>query len=399
MPGGKPFSIILFAIFVDIVGFGIIVPILPFLTMSYGGGAITGSALMAIYALMTFLGGPLWGRLSDKIGRRPTLIATFFGSVVAYTLLAFADSLEMLFLARGFAGLMAGNVGIAMAATADLTTPQERGKALGLVGAAFGFGFAMGPAIGGLLSGDAHTPSIMLPALVAAGASFIALSLTYLWFPETKPKEDALPDRVKIPARKAYKMIILPYANLFVLMIVVVSSMAQSSSFSISPWWAQAVLGWSQVEVGFLLMAAGIIIAVIQSSAVGPMFRKFGEAKTLAIGNIIQMIGCIMLMLTPGSYQAFIALPLVYAGLTFTFPALNALISKRTPSNLQGTALGLSQGLSSLGRVIGPLMAGGLFEYYTPVTPFMMIGAFGVIIIGWAMWDITQRPHMREEHL
>lgn len=399
MPGGKPFSIILFAIFVDIVGFGIIIPLLPFLTIAYGGDAIVGAWLMGIYSLMTFLGGPLWGRLSDKIGRRPTLIATFFGSTCAYILLAFSDSLEMLFFARAFAGLMAGNVGIAMAATADLTTPQERGKALGLVGAAFGFGFSIGPAIGALLSGEAGAPSILMPGLISAGASLCAMMLTFLWFPETKAKEDKTLVKEKIPAKAAYKAIILPYANLFVLMIVLVASMAQSSSFFISPWWAQSVLGWHQYEVGFLLMAAGIIIAVIQSTMVAPMFRRFGEARTLAIGNVIQMIGCIMLMLPAGTYQAYIALPLIYAGLTFTFPALNALISKRTPSNLQGTALGFSQGISSLGRLIGPLTASSLFEYYTPVTPFMMIGAFGIIIIGWAIWDTNQRPHMREEHL
>ena len=399
MPGGKPFAIILFAIFVDIVGFGIIIPLLPFLTIAYGGDAIVGAWLMGIYSLMTFLGGPLWGRLSDKIGRRPTLIATFFGSFSAYILLAFSDSLEMLFIARAFAGLMAGNVGIAMAATADLTTPQERGKALGLIGAAFGLGFAVGPGIGALLSGEAGTPSILMPGLVSAAASFAAMLLTFLWFPETMKKDDPAEKKIKIPARMAYKQIILPYANLFVFMIVMVASMAQSSSFFISPWWAQAVLNWTQYEVGFLLMSAGIIVAVVQATTVGPMFRIFGEAKTLAIGNVIQIIGCIILMFEAGPYQAFIALPLIYAGLTFTFPALNALISKRTPSNVQGTALGLSQGLSSLGRVLGPLAVSGLFERYTPVTPFMLVGIFGVIIILWAMWDISQHPHRREEHL
>ena len=399
MPGGKPFAIILFAIFVDIFGFGIIMPILPFLTKAYGAGAIVGTGLMAIYAFMTFIGGPLWGRLSDKIGRRPTLIATFFGSCLAYILLASADSLLMLYIARGFAGLMAGNVGIAMAAATDLTTSKDRGKALGLIGAAFAFGFAFGPGIGGTLSGDPQSPSIMLPALISAGASFAAMLLTYLWFPETKAKDDGDEVKIKIPARVAYKTIIAPKGNLYLLTIVVISSMIQSSSYTISPWWAMAVLEWSQFEVGLLLTAAGIIVGILQSKTVEPMFRHFGEARTLALGNVLQIAGCILLLLEPGLYQAFVALPMIFAGLTFTFPALNSLISKRTPNNIQGTALGLSHGLSSLGRMMVPATAGVLFTYVSPIAPFMMIGVFGLIIIGWAMWDISQRPHNREEHL
>lgn len=399
MPGGKPFSIILFAIFVDIFGFGIIMPILPFLAKFYGGGAIVGTGLMAIYALMTFIGGPIWGRLSDKIGRRPTLIATFFGSFLAYILLTSADSLLMLYIARGFAGLMAGNVGIAMAAASDLTTAKDRGKALGLIGAAFAFGFALGPGIGGVLSGDPHAPNIMMPAYLAACGSFTAMFMCYLWFPETKTKDDSGETQVRVPARQAYKTILAPKGNFYLLAVVVIASMAQSSSYTISPWWAMEVLGWSQFEVGLLLMAAGVIVGIIQTKTVEPMFRHFGEAKTLALGNLLQIVGCLLLLMEPGLYQAIIALPMIYAGLTFTFPALNSLISQRTPSNIQGTALGLSQGLSSLGRMVVPVTAGVLFTYVSPTAPFIMIALSGVVVIGWSVWDINQRPHMREEHL
>ncbi len=399
MPGGKPFAIILLAIFVDIFGFGIIMPILPFLAKSYGGGAIVGTGLMAIYAFMTFLGGPIWGRLSDRIGRRPTLIATFFGSFLAYLLLASADSLAMLYVARGFAGLMAGNVGIAMAAASDLTTGKDRGKALGYIGAAFAFGFALGPGIGGVLSGDPEAPNIMMPAYLAACGSLAAIILSYLWFPETLAKDTADKKVPKVPAKEAYKTIIAPKGNIHLLSIVVVASMIQSSSYTISPWWAMDVLGWSQFEVGLILMAAGIIVGFVQFKTVEPMFRHFGEARTLALGNMLQILGCILLMLEPGYYQAFIALPMIFAGLTFTFPALNSLISKRTPSSVQGTALGLSHGLSSLGRMMVPATAGVLFTYVSPIAPFIMIGATGVLIIGWTIWDINQHPHRQEEHL
>lgn len=393
MPGGKPLIIILFAVFVDVVGFGIIVPILPFLTIMYGGDAVVGAMLMGIYSLMTFIGGPIWGRLSDKIGRRPTLIATFTGSIVAYLIFAYSNSLAMLFLARGVAGLMAGNVGIVMAATADLTSAQDRGRALGLIGAAFGLGFAIGPGIGALLSGEPGSPSVLMPGLVAACASLTALILTVLWFPETRTRETEDEKTEKIPARVAYKSIILPVGNLFLMLIVIVASIAQSSAFFISPWWAQATLGWTQYEVGYMLMTVGMVVAAVQSLAVGPLFRRFGEAKSLAFGNISQMAGCGLLMLEPGAYQAFVALPLIFGGLTLTFPAMNSLISQRTPHHLQGTALGLSTGVSSLGRLIGPLIIGSLFELYSPIIPFVVVGAIGIIIITWAVWDMRRFPH------
>lgn len=157
--------VIIFAVFIDLLGFGIIIPILPFLTLKYGGDAFIGAALMSIYSLATFAAGPIWGRLSDRIGRRPALAATFFGSTIAYIMLAMSDSLVMLFVARAMSGMMAGNVGIAMAAMADLTDEKNRGRAMGLIGASFGLGFAFGPSLVACWAAWAVRQMSLCPAL------------------------------------------------------------------------------------------------------------------------------------------------------------------------------------------------------------------------------------------
>lgn len=377
--------VIIFAVFIDLLGFGIIIPILPFLTLKYGGDAFMGAALMSIYSLATFAAGPIWGRLSDRIGRRPALAATFLGSTIAYIALAMSDSLLMLFVARAMSGMMAGNVGIAMAAMADLTDEKNRGRAMGLIGASFGLGFAFGPFIGGLLGGVGGEANVFVPGLAAAGFSFTAMLLTARFMPETsKAKTEENPETPSEPLPHWTRVLRAPGALALYAMFFV-TAIGQSICFALTPFWANATLGWNQTQVGFLLAGVGLCVAAIQSLGVGPLFRLFGEVRSLILGALIHLAGIVILFLGPAHMvTAVIAFPMIMSGLTISFPALNSLISQRSDKRIQGTALGLSSGVSALGRVFGPLSGGFFFEGFSAYTPYLAVAVTGSIVLVWA---------------
>ncbi|MCJ9428388.1 MFS transporter [Kordiimonas marina] len=386
--------VILLTIFIDLLGFGLIIPILPFLTLKYGGDAFDGTVLMSVYSFAAFAAGPVWGRLSDRFGRRPALIAALLGSMLSYIALALADSLATLFVARALSGLMAGNIGIVMAIAADLSDEQNRGKTMGRIGAMFGLGFAFGPFVGGLLGGVGDEVNILLPGLAAAALSFLATSLAYYFVPETNPKPTG--DTADEPEAEAphWSSVLKAPGRITLFSIFVVTAITQSTGFSITPFWTQAVLGWSESDVGFLYAGVGALIVVIQWLLIGPLFQRIGEARALACGAAVHVAGCLILLLAPGTVlTALIAFPMILTGLSLSFPALNSLLSKKTDRRLQGTALGLSNGLSALGRVIGPICAGLLFAAATPERPFVMVCAGGICVLVWSVLEARKsRP-------
>ncbi len=393
--------VILFAVFIDLVGFGIIVPILPFLTLKFGGDAMLGVSLVSIYSLMAFASGPIWGRVSDKFGRRPALAGTFLGATLSYIALAHADSLLLLFVARALSGAMAGNVGIVMATMADITTPANRGKAMGYIGAAFGLGFAFGPGIGGLLAEATGETSIYLPGLTAAGLSFIAMLLTAKFVPETNPdKLEAKANGTKeVKELPRWSEILKSSAGVSIFLIFVIAAVGQSTSFSMIPFWAEDMLNWSSREVGFLMMVSGLCVALIQAFAIGPLFSKLGELKSLALGASVNIAGCLIVTIMPASIlSAAIGFPMIMTGMTLAFPALNSLLSQRTDKRLQGSALGFSNGLSAAGRIFGPLFAGTLFLTVSPDMPFLLVATTSLIIFVWCVYENrkTEAPHAEQ---
>lgn len=376
--------VILFAVFIDLVGFGLIIPILPFITLDYGGGAFAGTGLMSIYALMAFLSGPFWGWLSDRIGRRPALTLTFLGGTISYFMLAHADSLAMLFLARGLSGAMAGNVGIVMAAMADLTDNENRGRAMGLIGGAFGLGFAVGPGLGGILAGVEGPSKIYYPGLLAATLAFSAMLLTWFQMRETYTDRGDGDKAAKEPV----SAIFTGPARLMLFGMFAVTAIGQSISYSILPFWANAALGWDVVQVGLLMMTVGVLVFFIQTFLVGPLFRTVGEVAVVRYGALFHILGCVILVtVTPTPLVAYIAVPLVMTGLTVGFPALNSVLSQRAGRHQQGTALGFSNGLSALGRVVGPLYGGYVFLETQPEEPYLAVAAVGIITFLWTFVD------------
>lgn len=395
--------VILLAIFIDLVGFGMIVPILPFLV----GDPLAGTAVISVYAFAAFAIGPVWGRLSDRLGRKPVLAATFFGAAGAYLLLAFSDTLWMIFLARAISGAMSGNVGIVMAAMADMSDENNRGKAMGRIGAAFGLGFACGPGIGGYLSGLSGESMIFLPGIAACGLSLLAMVLTAIYVPETNPaKHSAEPLGEPAPASESgrapshWRSIVLAPTRIGLFVMFIVTAMGQSISFSIAPFWAEAVLGWNARDVGFLMMSVGVFVFVLQLWAVGPLFRTLGESRSLQLCSVFHVLGCLVIIFGPAALvTAAIGFPLVMGALTISYPALNSLLSKRSDRTIQGAALGLSNGFSSLGRIAGPVAAGALFSAAAPGLPFIAVAVTGVATYLWSWRESRVRPFGRPSQL
>jgi len=406
--------VILLAIFIDLVGFGMIVPILPFLTNAYGGDTLTGTTLISVYAFAAFVFGPMWGKVSDNIGRKPALAITFFGAALAYLLLAFSTTLWMVFLARAMSGAMTGNVGIVMAAMADMSDDASRGKALAKIGAAFGLGFAFGPGIGGYLSTVGGETSVFLPGIVACGLSLLAMILTAIYVPETNPSsispasddsladaETSAPTTKETPAVKKlsdshWRSIILGPNRLSLFIMFIVTAVGQSVSFSIAPFWAESVLGWTAREVGYLLMGSGVFIFVVQIWAVDPLFRLIGEIRSLQLSSVFHIIGCLIIIFGPATpLTAAIGFPLVLGALTISYPALNSLLSRSTDRHIQGAALGLSNGFSAIGRIAGPIAAALFFSKAIPGAPFVFVAVIGVTIFGWSWYENNQRPFRR----
>ena len=397
--------VILLAIFIDLVGFGMIVPILPFLTNSYGGDTLTGTSLISVYAFAAFVFGPMWGRVSDRIGRKPALTITFFGAALAYLLLAFSSSLWMVFVARALSGAMTGNVGIVMAAMADMSSEANRGKAMAKIGAAFGLGFAFGPGIGGYLSTVGGETSVFLPGMVACGLSLLAMVLTAIYVPETNPGSHAhAPDDALAatetpaqadnrPPHSHWRSIVLAPNRVSLFVMFIVTATGQSVSFSIAPFWADSVLGWTAQEVGFLLMGVGVFVFIVQIWAVEPLFRIIGEIRSLQLSSVFHIAGCLIIIFGPANMiTAVIGFPLVLGALTISYPALNSLLSRRTDRRIQGAALGLSNGFSSIGRIAGPIAAALFFSKAMPGAPFIFVAVVGATIFGWSWHENRQRP-------
>lgn len=403
--------LILFAVFIDLVGFGLIFPLLPFITAEFGGSTLAGAGLISIYSLMAFVSGPLWGRLSDRIGRRPALMMTFMGGASAYLVFALADNMTMLFVSRALAGAMAGNVGIVMAAMADLTDEKTRGKAMGLIGAAFALGFAFGPGIGALLANITGETSTLVPGLVAVTLSVSAAILTGLFMPETNPDkteadlEEPIVRSVKSGAivkstpasvqafgkTPLWRQVIYDRRSFLLILMIGVMAIGQSVHFTMMPYWFKAVHNWDVEDVGLLMMSIGFLVAIIQSRLLGPMFDRFGEIGTMLGGCALFTASSALLWFGEGrELFSALAFTMLVSGLTVSFPAMNSILSVRTNRSIQGSALGLSNGVAALGRVVGPLTGGAVFSALNPTRPFLAVTTVGMIAILWCLWEKRQ---------
>jgi MFS family permease len=338
-------------------GFGIFVPIFPFLGLAFGASPMTIIYAMGAYSLGQMIAAPAWGRLSDRFGRKPVLVVGLLGASLSYIAVAFSTSIAEMGAARFVGGLMAGNIGAAFAAAADLSDERTRARNMGLIGAAFGFGFIIGPALGGFTIGaDPTLADFRRVCFYAAGFSTLAAIAAYFVLAETRVRAPSPPPRARLRTLIARPVL----AQLAIVMTLLIAAQAVvETTFGL---WAQGVIGWTPQEVGYLFAVFGLAAALLQGGAAGALARRFGERNVLAGGLCLFLAGFAVLATAADTQSALVGMGLLAVSSGVTGPALQSLFAIAAAAEERGAVMGLSQSASAFGRVLGPLAAGPLFE-------------------------------------
>ncbi len=353
-------------VFIDLVGFGIIIPLLPFFGEHFNASPAMIGFLMASYSLTQFIAAPFWGRASDRIGRRPILLITLTGAAASYVLLGFSSSLLMLFVARGLGGFMAGNISTAFAYVADITTPENRTKGMGVIGAAFGLGFIAGPAIGGILAGpDPLNADFRTPALAAAALSCVALTMAFFLLKESL-SEEIRKQISAMPAKNRRQQFREALAKPGVGLLIGLSFMAtfvfagMETTFAM---WSERRMGWGPQQNGYLFAFVGIMAAMVQGGLVGKLAKRFGETNLVIQGAAALALGMLLIPFTNSLATLLGAMIIVAYGFSIITPSLNSLISLQVASGEQGGVMGVGRSATTMARVIGPAWAGLMFSH------------------------------------
>jgi MFS transporter, DHA1 family, tetracycline resistance protein len=376
----RPLFIIFLTIFVNLVGFGIIIPLLPFYAGTFGASPLVIGLLFASFSLSQLVAAPLLGELSDRWGRRPVLIFSLLGTVVSFVMLAVAGSLPMLFAARIVDGLSGGNITTARAYIADITAEENRAKAFGILGAAFGLGFIVGPALGAAFSRISYTAPIWAAAAITVAATVMA----WLWLPETVHRAHAgggAPWRALADLWRRTHLRVL-----FTIDFVYWTAFAvYQTTFAL---FGALRFGFDAAHIGYLLSAFGFVGVVVQGAFVGPVVRMFGERRTLSAGLMFAAVGWGGSALTH-SVPVFVAMLVPGAiGIGLCNATLSALISRSAAAHEQGRVQGAAGALESLGRTIGPVWGNGTLQRFGEGTAY---GSAAIALIGVAALALRYR--------
>jgi len=362
-------------VFIHLVGFGIIVPLLPYYAQTYGATGVQVGLLLASFSAMQFLCAPAWGRLSDRVGRRPMLVGSLILTAGSYVMFAFAGSLAMLFVSRILAGIAGATISTAQAYVADTTTPEKRTQGMGLIYAAFGAGFVFGPAIGGILSHYGYA----VPGLAAAGLALAACVAAIVFLPESLPREsraDAVARRATAGSRWAMFGRPVVGTGLWLLFLSTVCFAAMEGTFALFGQWR---FGLGPRQVGLLLAYVGTLAVILQGGIVARLARRFGEGPMVRAGFLVMAIGLVGMAMAPRMSWLMAALGAIAVGSSLAGPTLAGLVSSAASAVEQGAVLGLYQSMGSLGRAVGPFLGGWAFDHIAQPSP-MWIGAIVVLV-------------------
>jgi multidrug resistance protein len=377
---------------IDLVGFGIVLPLLPIYSKDFGASGFIVGAIIAAFSLMQFIFSPIWGHLSDRVGRRPILLMSVAGSAVSYALFAVGSAqtghlaLYVLLASRVFAGICGANITVAQACIADISPPEERSKRMGLVGMAFGLGFIFGPAIGGIAF---KFLGMTGPGWVAAGLCAANFLLALIILPETlQPSSTHVPPRPRL--QQWAHTLRTPKIGMLVA-IFFLATFCFTCFETTLPLLLSQILhldiehdDHSKAVVGYLFAYSGIIGAIIQGGVIGRMVKALGEPKLIAIS-----LGMVALALGPmpfvHGYPTLLALlALLAIGSALTRPPLFGMLSNLTPAREQGATIGVAQSAGSLARIVGPIFTASLF-YTSPALPYLICGGLSLVtgLIAW----------------
>ncbi len=361
------------------------IPLLPFYAQSFGISAWQVTVLFSAYSIGQFVGEPLWGRLSDRWGRKPVLFLTMAAIGLNYVLLAYAPNYEVAVVLRLLAGVAGGNIAVTQAYIVDISPPAKRTARLGLLGAAFGVGFMVGPAIGGLLVVQhAGSAGFRPPLLTAAALSAIAVIGITLFLHETRHVETSRRQRAEL--REALRDPVIAQ----VLLTTLVATGAFSAMEAIFGLWTEKRFHWGPHEVGLTFGMIGLLSAVMQAAVTGRVVRSIGEANTLALGLVLAGASLVAQAVVPNGTWLVALIPFTVVGISMTNPAIAGLISHATPPEQQGAMLGLNGALGALARIGGPIVAGILFSSVSIDAPYLFAG-LGLLPAAWLGWRVNHR--------
>lgn len=405
MDKGRLLTVFL-VVLIDLIGFGIVLPLLPFYATEFNASPVVIGILYSVFSFAQLIFSPIWGSLSDRIGRRPIMLLSTFGAVIAYIIFGLAGSLFVLLLSRLIAGIMGGNISTAQAYIADITGPEDRARGMGLIGAAFGIGFVAGPAIASALihpgfhawvAGFGITAltdwlevnKFALPGFFAAFLSFCSFVLVWFKLKETvdtkAAKSQKRETRHGVFTPKFWKALSQGKSGArpmfgILLAAAFLLSFGQSSLYSAFPLFCDSELGMSPEQVGIQFFYIGLIAVIVQGGLIRYFTAWFAEEKLFLAGNILMTIGMALLAFSGTITMLTFFLGILALGHSLNLPTMNSLISKEADPGKIGAMMGTAQGLSGLGRTIGPTWGGFLFGI-SPVLPFFMTAATLLITI------------------
>jgi multidrug resistance protein len=376
MPAG--YWIIWTTVALDLVGFGIIVPILGRYAERFGANGLQVGLMFASFSVAQMVFAPILGRISDKVGRKPVIVFSLIGTAVGSFVTGAAGALWVLFLGRILDGASGASVAVAQGAVADIAPPEQRARLMGMLGAAFGVGFVVGPALGGLAAlGGPHVPFYLAGSIAAINAVAAIIRL-----PETKPDTSHITEKHQrgtalSPALKRFALVgflsMLGFAGF-------------EATFSI---WGQKQFDFTEGSASIVFVFVGVTLVAVQGGLIGPLTQRLGSRKLLRIGLSLVAVGLVLLGFTTTWLMLFVALFLLSLGQGMSGPSGSALVAELAPVERRGEAIGYQQSTAAFGRVAGPVMAGALFDHVGISAPFLVSGILIVFAVG-SVWSITR---------
>jgi MFS transporter, DHA1 family, tetracycline resistance protein len=386
--------VLFLTVLIDLIGFGIIIPILPFMAPALGASNFDIALIIAIYSLFGGLVGPFWGKLSDRIGRKPVLLICLAGAALSYVLLAYANTLAMLYAARALAGVMAGNFGVASAMVADISKPHERAKYMGVIGAAFGLGMVVGPFLGGILAGESG--NFMRPGLFAAALSTTAILAGLLFLRESLPaaqRAEHAAHRREHGDGGSIRRMLKDSRNTLLAAQYFLNNSCHTVVSYLFPLWVGVYLGWGAKEVGMVFGVLGVSMVILQAGLIGWLVRLMGELRLLLLGASLMITGFAVAALAESQTAILIAFYAAITGGTVSTPVLNALVANRTPAQLRGRMLGTTSSSAAFGRVFGPLLGGVMLSLFGFDIAWFSGTVLALLMASWSLGQLrAARP-------